>query len=145
MEKQGLANELDDNTKNKKIILFDGVCNLCNASIDFLMKVDKKQTLYFSSLQSEFGQEILKKNNFSTEKFDSFLILDQGKLYHKSTAAIKTLSSLTGIWKLAKLFFIVPKPIRDYIYSLVANNRYRLFGKKDTCRLPTAEEKRRFI
>jgi len=140
-----MKENITTNKLDKKVILFDGVCNLCNASIDFFMRVDKKQELYFSSLQSDFGQKILKKNNFSTNEFDSFLLLENDKLYQKSTAALKTLSSLTGIWKLTKVFFLIPKPIRDFIYSLIANNRYRLFGKKDSCRLPTAEEKRRFI
>jgi len=131
--------------KNKSIVLFDGVCNLCNASVDFLIRIDKKEKLYFSSLQSDTGQKILTHYQLSKDNYDSFLYLDKGKLYQKSSAGLHLLSGLGGFWTLTKILFIFPKIIRDLVYTFIAKNRYRFFGKKETCRLPTKEEKKRFI
>ena len=129
-------------TLDQNIILFDGVCNLCNYWVDFFIRKDSKQQLFFSSLQSDFGQGVLTENNLPHKEFNSFILLSNGRLYQKSTAAIKALSI---IFPIMKVFLLVPKPIRDIIYSLIAKNRYRLFGKKETCRIPTLAEKDRFI
>jgi predicted DCC family thiol-disulfide oxidoreductase YuxK len=128
-----------------KIILFDGVCNLCNGLVQFIIKIDKKEVFKFSSLQSEFGQKILLENNLDTKDLNSFIFLDQDKVYHKSTAALKMYKSIGSYWQLLYIFIIVPRPIRDWIYSLIAKNRYKWFGKQESCWIPTPELKSRFI
>jgi len=133
------------NIEKRKVVLFDGVCNLCNFWVDMLMRKDKKQKLFFSSLQSEFGQKVLRQHKLPTKEFDSFLFLDDDKLYQKSTASLHVFANLGGMWSIIKIFFIIPAPIRNWVYSLIAKNRYSLFGKSETCRLPTEEEKKRFI
>jgi predicted DCC family thiol-disulfide oxidoreductase YuxK len=131
--------------RQDKIILFDGVCNLCNGLVQFIIKIDKKEVFKFSSLQSDFGQRILLENNLDTKDLNSFIFLDQGKLYHKSTAALKMYKAIGSFWQLLYIFIIVPRPIRDWIYSLIANNRYKWFGKQESCWIPTPELKSRFI
>lgn len=130
---------------NNNIVLFDGVCNLCNSTIDLLLKLDKKKVFYFCSLQSTRGEELIKKLNYQSEPLSSIIFVKNFKIYDRSSAILKILQTLGFPWNLFSIFFLVPKPIRDFFYRLVSTNRYRLFGKKDTCRLPTEEEKSRFI
>jgi len=129
----------------KKVVLFDGVCNLCNESVQFIIKNDKKNTFQFSSLQSEFGQKILTKNQLNTNDFDSILLLDQEKIFDKSDAALRIAKELDFPIRLLSVLLIIPKPIRDYYYSIIAKNRYKWFGKKESCWIPTAELKNKFI
>ncbi len=131
--------------KKRPVLLFDGVCNLCNGVVQFVIKRDPDAKVSFSSLQSEFGQSLLKKFNLPTDDFETFVLVDGDKFYKKSTAALKLLRMLGGGWQLLYGFIIVPAPIRDFIYSLVANNRYKLFGRSDECWLPSPELKTRFI
>ena len=127
---------------NKPIIFFDGVCGLCNKFVDFLIVRDKKQTFLFAPLQGLTAKQSLP----TIADMESVLLLDpSGSLCDKSTAAIKILIRLGGIWKLAGIFFVVPKFIRDPVYSVIAKNRYKIFGKKESCRLPTPEERSRFL
>lgn len=128
------------------IILFDGVCNFCNSTINFLIDRDKKGIFKFAALQSEPGREILKKHNiFTLTDFDSVILEKDGKLYQKSDAALEIARNMDGLWKLLYGFKILPKFIRDFVYDLVAKNRYRLMGKMDACRLPTPELRARFL
>jgi predicted DCC family thiol-disulfide oxidoreductase YuxK len=127
------------------IILFDGVCNFCNFWVNFLIDRDKKDKFRFTALQSEKGSELLKKYNLSTEDFDTFVLIDREKYYIKSTAAFMVAKNLPGLWKTLYIFIIVPKPLRDFVYSLIAKNRYKLFGKRETCRIPTPEERNKFL
>lgn len=127
-----------------RLILFDGVCNLCNASIDFVVKTDKKRQFRIASLQSELGQFILETLDLPADDFDSFVLVDGGKVYQKSTAAIRVMSSFGGLWSLMSVFLLVPGFLRNAVYGWVARNRYRWFGKKETCRLPTPEERALF-
>lgn len=128
------------------IILFDGVCNFCNSTINFMIDRDKKGIFKFAALQSEPGREILKKHNiFTLTDFDSVILEKDGKLYQKSDAALEIARSMDGLWKLLYGFKILPKFIRDFVYDLVAKNRYRLMGKMDACRLPTPELRARFL
>lgn len=127
------------------IILFDGVCNFCNFWVNFLIDRDKKDKFRFAALQSEKGQELLKKYNLKTEDFDTFVVIDRDKTFIKSTASLIVAKDLGGFWKLLYVFIIIPRPLRDFVYSLIAKNRYSLFGKKDTCRIPTPEERRKFL
>lgn len=113
-----------------RVLLFDGVCNLCNGAVQFIIKRDPDGLISFTSLQSETGQSLLKKSGLPTDQFDSFVFIEDGQVYTKSTAAIKVFKHLRGPWRLFVLFFAVPKPVRDTIYSIIAKNRYKWFGKK---------------
>jgi predicted DCC family thiol-disulfide oxidoreductase YuxK len=133
------------------IILFDGVCNLCNASVQFIIERDPTAVFRFASLQSNAGQAILAenalnaalKNEASAE--DSVILVENGKVYDRSTAALRIARRLSGGVKLLYVFIIVPRPIRDFVYKFIAKNRYRWFGKQDACWMPTKELKARFL
>lgn len=127
------------------IVFFDGVCNLCNASVNFIIDRDEKAVFKFTSLQSEVGQKILMEHNLKQSDFDSIVLLKEGRILKKSDAALEIARNLDGFWKYFYVFSIIPKFIRDYVYDLVAKNRYRIFGKSDTCRIPTAELRERFL
>jgi predicted DCC family thiol-disulfide oxidoreductase YuxK len=130
---------------DKPLILFDGVCNLCNGSVQFVIKHDKESKFLFTSLQSDKGQEILKHLGLKTDNFDSFILLDKGEIYTKSSGVLKEAAILGGWFKIFTIFYLVPTFIRDLFYSFVAKNRYRFFGKKDACMIPTPELKARFL
>ena len=127
------------------IILFDGVCNLCNAAVKFIIKRDKKNVFRFASLQSAFGREVLKKFNLSAHAYNSFILFDRGELFSKSTAALMVARQLSGGWPLIYCFMIVPRFIRDAVYNLFANNRYKWFGKENECRAATPALKSKFV
>jgi predicted DCC family thiol-disulfide oxidoreductase YuxK len=129
---------------DKPIILFDGVCNLCNKSVQFILKRDKDQKFLFASLQSLYGQKLLQKFNLPADNFNSFILYQDEKIYSCSTGALKMFSQLNG-WRWMKIFWVVPKFIRDAVYNLIAKNRYKWFGKKEECWLPTPELKARFL
>lgn len=129
---------------NNPLILFDGVCNLCTGSVKFVLKRDKEKKFTFASLQSTTGQKLLSKFNLPNNTFNSFILYQDGKMYTRSTAALKLFQQLKG-WKWVKIFWIVPKFIRDAVYNLIARNRYKWFGKKEECWLPTPELKARFL
>lgn len=129
----------------KYIILFDGVCNLCTGSVQFVLKRDKKAAFLFGSLQGNAGQGYLKKYQLPANTFNSFLLIEGEKIYTRSTAALRTAKHLGGGWSLLYGFIIVPKFIRDAVYKLIAKNRYRWFGKKEACWLPTPELRERFL
>lgn len=127
------------------IILFDGVCNFCNASVNFLIKQDKKNVLRFAALQSKAGQQLAEKYDLPKENFDSFVLIDEGKIYTQSTAGLRAYGKLPSIWKWTQIFWIVPKFFRNAVYDFVAKNRYKWFGKKDECMIPTPEVRSRFL
>ncbi|MER2106357.1 MAG: thiol-disulfide oxidoreductase DCC family protein [Solibacillus sp.] len=124
-----------------RIVLFDGVCNICDASVQFIMNRDAGAH-HFASLQSEVGQQLIEK--YGLRDVDSVVLIEEGRAYTKSTAALRIARHL-GVWKLFYALIVVPAPIRDLFYTAIAKNRYRLFGKKQVCKLPTAEERARFI
>lgn len=128
-----------------KIILFDGVCNLCNSSVNFIIDHDKNNVFRFAALQSETGQNLLKKFSLNAEEFDSVVLVDGEKVFTKSTAALKIAKEFPSIWKSIYTFIIIPAPLRNIIYDFIAKNRYRWFGKKDSCRIPTPELKEKFL
>jgi len=130
---------------DKKIILFDGVCNLCNGAVQFILKRDKKDQFVFGSLQGSAGQAFLRQQSLPTIGFDSFILLDNGKVYTQSTAALKVLNYLGRGWQLLYAFMIVPPFIRNGIYNLVAKNRYRWFGKREACMVPEPRWTQRFL
>ncbi|MEJ0054181.1 MAG: thiol-disulfide oxidoreductase DCC family protein [Bacteroidota bacterium] len=129
----------------KSIILFDGVCNLCNGFVNFLILRDKQNKFQFGSLQSPKAQELLKQYQYSTNDLSTVLLLEDGKLYSQSTAVLKIVRRMDGAWPLLYGFIILPRPIRDFFYQLIAKNRYKLFGRKDACMIPTPELKAKFV
>ncbi|WP_425451971.1 thiol-disulfide oxidoreductase DCC family protein [Bacillus taeanensis] len=132
-------------TMTKPVLLFDGVCNLCNGIVQFVIKHDKKEHFLFASLQSEAGQQLLKQFALPTDDFNSFVYVKGDTYYTKSTAALFVVKRLSGLWQLLFAAMILPKPIRDKLYDLIAKNRYKLFRKRDTCMMPTPELKKRFL
>jgi predicted DCC family thiol-disulfide oxidoreductase YuxK len=126
------------------VILFDGVCNFCNTSINFLIKLDKKDRFRFSPLQSEFGQVMLKFEKLPPVP-NSFILIVGDKWYEKSSATLKIFEFLPWYWKWTKVFWLVPKFIRDGLYEFVSKRRYKWFGKKDRCMIPTPEVRKKFL
>ena len=133
------------NTHSHPVIFFDGVCNLCTVSVQFIIKHDPKHYFRFASLQSELGQKVLQQFNFSSAEFGSFILLEEGKIYTKSTAVLRVTKKLNGLWPVLFSFMIVPPFIRNWVYSLIAKNRYRWFGKKEACWIPNAELNKLFL
>ena len=130
---------------DQPIVLFDGVCNLCDSAVQFIIRHDKKNTFLFASLQSETGQKLLAKFNLPLDELNSFILVDNDKAYTRSTGALMVLKKLKGLWPLLYGFIIVPKFIRDGVYNWVGRNRYKWYGKKDACMIPTPELKARFL
>jgi predicted DCC family thiol-disulfide oxidoreductase YuxK len=127
------------------VVYFDGVCNLCDGIVTFLLDKDRHRKLTFASLQSEAGQEVLRRHGLSTTDYDSFLLLKEGTLYQKSDAALEVARLLGGSWRVLYILKWVPRSCRDTVYDLVARRRYRWFGRRATCRLPTPELRERFL
>ena len=127
------------------IILFDGVCNLCNRSVQYVIKHDPEALFRFASLQGETGQQLLKQFNLSTTDLNSFVLIRDNKAYTRSDAALNVAKQLTGLTKLLYGFIIVPPFIRNAVYNLIAKNRYKWFGKKDSCMIATTALKSRFL
>lgn len=127
------------------VIFFDGVCNLCTGSVQFIIKHDPKQYFRFASLQSELGQQFLQQKGLSADTFDSFIVWENGKYYTESTAALRVTKKLNGLWPGLYAFILLPAFIRNSVYRLIARNRYRWFGKKEACWIPTAELNSLFI
>jgi len=132
-------------TKNHSIILFDGVCNLCNSSINFVIKRDKNDVFKFGALQEEPGISLLKKYGINTLDTDSIILIENGKAYIKSTAALKVAKKLSAAWPLLYGFIIIPTFIRNWVYNYVAKNRYKWYGKKDSCMIPTPALREKFL
>jgi predicted DCC family thiol-disulfide oxidoreductase YuxK len=130
---------------NENIILFDGICNLCNSTVRFIVKRDSKAKFKFASLQSEIGQTILQRFNLPIEEFDSFVYVQGDKYFLKSSAALNVIKELRGFWKVLYAFVILPKPLRDFAYNIIAQTRYKLFGKREICTIPTPEMRQRFL
>jgi predicted DCC family thiol-disulfide oxidoreductase YuxK len=130
---------------NRPVILFDGVCNLCNRAVQFVIRHDRKKIFLFAALQSNEGQKLSQQYQLPMTNWNSFVLIEDGKVYTCSTAALKVARNLNGLLKLAYVFMIIPKFIRDGIYKWISNNRYKWFGKREECMLPTPELKQRFL
>jgi len=130
---------------NKYTVLFDGVCNLCSGSVQFIIKRDSKGTFQFASLQSDVGQQLLDKFKIDKNLLHSVILIRGDQFFQRSDAALEIARKLSGGWPLFYSFKITPRFIRDGIYNWIARYRYRFFGKKDTCWIPTPELKARFI
>lgn len=137
---------MTDLPKDKKIILFDGVCNLCDALVQFVIKHDHNDVFRFVALQSQLGQQILKHIGIDGKNIDSIVLYEPGVAYfYKSNAALEIAKSLGGFFHMGTIFRIVPTPIRNWLYDYVAKNRYRWYGKKQECLVPTPELKSKFL
>ncbi len=134
-----------DNFENKSIILFDGVCNLCNASVNFVIKHDKKAQFLFASFQSDAAKEILLHFNLENLNTDTVILVEDQKVYDKSTAALKIAKHLDGGFKAFYAFIVIPKFLRDWVYDFIAKNRYQWFGKRESCMIPSPEITNRFL
>jgi predicted DCC family thiol-disulfide oxidoreductase YuxK len=127
------------------IVLFDGVCNLCSASVQFILRRDSGARFRFASLQSAAGQELLARLGIDTQGFDSVVVIEGDRWFKESDAALRVAHHLGGPWRLLTVLRLIPRPLRDRAYRLIARNRYRWFGKKETCWLPTPELRGRFL
>lgn len=131
----------------KTVVLFDGICNLCHRSVQFILHHDKAQRFVFASQQSEVGQQLLRQYGVPTEAAlaDSLVVIEGGQVWLESDAALHILYRLGGVWRIPALLRWVPKGLRDWVYRLIAKNRYRLFGRLERCMVPTPELKKRFL
>jgi predicted DCC family thiol-disulfide oxidoreductase YuxK len=133
-------------TKSHKIILFDGVCNLCNSSIQLVIKHDKNDMYRFAALQSETGKKMTAERNIDTSQVDSIILIEPGVAYYtKSTAALKVGKTFGGLWSLLAVFEWLPEGFRNMVYDYIAKNRYKWYGKKDACMIPTPELRAKFL
>lgn len=130
---------------NKPILLFDGVCNLCNGAVQFIIKRDPKAKFYFAALQSDTGQQLLRDFQLTDEYLTTLVLVEDGKVYLRSSAVLRIARNLNGLWPLAYVFMVIPRPIRDAVYNWVGSNRYRWFGKEESCMIPTPDLKSRFL
>jgi predicted DCC family thiol-disulfide oxidoreductase YuxK len=133
------------NEYKNKIVLFDGVCNFCNYWVNFILDRDPKNQFKFAALQSKKGTELLEQFNLPKDDFDSFILISDNKVFKKSIAAFEIAKQISGWPKIILPFRILPTLLTDFVYDIIAKNRYKLFGKKEACRIPTPEEKSRFL
>jgi len=137
---------MDNIPKEKKIILFDGVCNFCDAAVQFIIKRDNKDIFRFVAIQSDLGQEIIKHIGIDTSKTDSIILYVPGEAYYyKAEAALKIGKELGGLYSLLTIFTLLPKGLSNIVYDFVARNRYKWYGKKDACMIPTPAMKAKFL
>lgn len=129
------------------IVLFDGVCNLCNATVRFVLERDRLGSLRFASLQSDVGQRLLEPFDVVLGEGDpgTVYLIEDGRLFDRSTAALRLARHMRGLWPLASVYLVVPRVLRDAVYDFIAARRYRWFGRSDVCRIPTADEAERFL
>jgi len=133
----------ENSEEQKPIIFFDGVCGLCNGFVDIVMKLDRSKQFMFSPLQGETAKKLLSKEH--VEDLESVVLYDNGKVHTKSDAVLEIFNRLGGFLQLWVFTKIIPKNLRDHFYDLAAEQRYKIFGKRDTCRVPTADERKRFL
>lgn len=132
-------------TDQSRIILFDGVCNLCNGAVQFIIRNDAHGNFKFASLQSDFAKNILKRFDIPVGDLQSILLIDNDKVYQKSDAALEIAKNLKGVWSGFYVLRFIPRFFRDGVYQFIAKNRYRTFGKMESCMIPTPELKSRFL
>jgi predicted DCC family thiol-disulfide oxidoreductase YuxK len=135
-----MTGEIPDN-----LVLFDGVCNLCNALVQFVIRHDPKAKFHFAAIQSDIGRKIFEKHGMDPSDLQTFVFVSGGKIWLRSGAAIAVVSRFGAAWRVFAIFWLVPRFVRDAVYSVLARNRYRWFGKKDACMIPTPEIEKRFV
>lgn len=145
MDTEGRNDPLAEVDEDTPVLLFDGVCNLCNGVVQFIIRNDPDAEFRFAALQSEAGQALLERFDLPTDDFDSFVLVENGEYVTKSTAAILIAKRLGFPFSLLYPFIVLPKSLRDRVYDLVADNRYRIFGRKEQCMVPTPDRQARFL
>lgn len=140
-----LAAENDGIGPGIDIVLFDGVCNLCNKSVSFIIDRDRVRRFRFASLQSDIATRLMQDAKVNPEILDSIVLISGGEISIKSTAVLKIARRLSSFWPLFYVFIVIPTPIRDYLYDIIARNRYRWFGRRSECRIPDENEKELFL
>lgn len=130
---------------SQPVLLFDGVCNLCNHTVQTIIKMDPSGKIHFAALQSEIGQTFLKQFNLAVTDFDTVILVQNEKAYTRSDAALHVLKNIGGLWSVFFIFKIIPKPIRDFFYNIIAKNRYKWWGKQESCMMPRPDLKERFL
>lgn len=141
---QGITT-MTQNSLPARIVIFDGVCNLCEFSVNFIYERDRKGKFTFTPAQSPLGQKLLQKYQINTDKLDTVVLVKHDRVYSRSTAAFKIAEELDPPWNTLQFFSWLPLAIRDYLYDWIARNRYKWFGKKESCMIPTKELKSRFL
>lgn len=136
---------LSSENQEKNIVIFDGVCNFCSDAVAFIYTHDPKGQYYFAPLQSEKGRQLLLDNGLDPLSIETFLLVKNNKAYTKSDAGLEIIRDLSGLWKLLFVFKLIPKPIRDFMYTSFAKNRYKLFGQKQSCMMPGPNLRKRFV
>ena len=129
---------------NKQLILFDGVCNFCNGAVNFIIKRDPEFTFVFASIQSPLGQAMIVKYGLES-KPDTFALISQGQCHTMSDGVLKVARQMSGLWLVTQIFWVVPKKLRDFIYIVFGRNRYKWFGKRDHCVVPSSKDQSRFV
>lgn len=127
------------------IILFDGVCNLCNGAVNFVIKRDPRNVFKFTPLQENVGTILLKKYEIDPQKIDSIVLIENGNVYIKSSAALRIARKMSGLWPLLYVCMVIPRFIRNGVYDFIAKNRYKWFGRKEQCMIPTQGLKEKFL
>ncbi len=140
-----MSKDTNSSKETHPIIIFDGVCNFCHGAVSFIIKRDSKELFYFSPFQSFKAQKLLEPFKIKTSQLDSVILIKDGRCYMKSDAALEIAKELNGIYSYFYIFKFLPKKSRDYFYDLFAKNRYKMFGKKEQCMVPTQKIKKRFI
>ena len=140
-----IESSLETALERHALVLFDGVCNLCNSSVNFIIDRDPEGYFKFAALQDEAVAPLIDRYHLSTDSMESVVLVEEGRCYRESTAALRIARRLNRGWPLFYAFIIVPCPVRDVVYGWIARNRYRWFGKRDTCRIPTPELRERFV
>jgi len=130
---------------HRHIVIFDGLCNLCNGAVKFIINGDPNGKFAFAPIQSSIGQELIDKYGAEMVGIDTWLLVKDGQCYERTDAALEITKDLTGYWYLFRVFKILPRPVRDFFYRLIGRNRYALFGKRDTCMIPTEDVCDRFL
>jgi len=136
---------MTDDTQSERVVLFDGQCNLCNGSVKFIIKRDPGAQFHFASLQSEVGRKMVEEHGGNPDDLDTILLLEDDRLYNRSSAALRIAKRLRAPWPLLSIFLVIPASLRDLVYRIIAKNRYRWFGKTETCMVPTAAIRARFL
>jgi predicted DCC family thiol-disulfide oxidoreductase YuxK len=129
----------------RAIVLFDGVCNLCTFTVQFIIKRDPHGSFLFASLQSEVGSRLLKEHGLLPEALDTFVLIEGSRYFTRSAAALRVAQHLSGGWSLCRSLSLIPRPIRDWGYTVIARNRYRWFGRRETCLIPSRDIVDRFL
>ncbi len=130
---------------SRNIVIFDGVCNFCNGSVNFIIKRDPEGVFAFTPMQSDLAKELMEKHQIFNVGIDTFLLIKDGQCFIFSSAALEITKDLTGFWYLFNILKLIPAPVRDFFYKLFARNRYKLFGRKEHCMVPTTAIRSRFV